>query len=281
MQHNGTSNALRKIQPASAYVGTSGWSYESWRDSWYREVPRAAWLAFCAQRFTGIEVNATFYRLQSRTTFRRWRDAVPTSFRFAIKAHHYLTHNKKLADPIPSIRLERSRAAGLGAKLAVVVWQLPQRAKRDLSRLESFGRALRSWSNVRHAIEFRNESWFDDEVAACLGRYGIAVCQSDAADWPLWSAVTTDLVYVRLHGHATTYASAYSDKELRSWASRVRHWLREGRDVHVYFDNDAFGNAPRDALRLIAMLPRYQRQNKTDPAAGASSDPTVFRAATS
>lgn len=247
----------RQRQPTGAnraYVGTSGWSYESWRDSWYDNVPRSAWLAFCAQRFTGIEVNATFYRLQSKATFERWRQTVPASFRFAMKAHHYLTHNKKLLDPLPSIRLERSRAAGLGAKLSAVVWQLPRRAQRDLVRLEGFARALRSWSTVRHAIEFRHESWFDDEVAACLERYDIAICQSDAADWPLWSAVTTDFVYVRLHGHATTYASAYSDAELRTWAVRVRNWLHEGRDVHCYFDNDALGNAPLDAMRLIAML---------------------------
>lgn len=256
------SAAGSRATSSRAYVGTSGWSYEAWRDSFYSGVRRSAWLAFCASRFTGIEVNATFYRLQSKATFQRWRQETPAWFRFAIKANHYLTHNKKLADPLPAIRLERSRAAGLGAKLAVVVWQLPHHFHRNLGRLERFARALRSWPNVRHAIEFRHESWFDEEVAACLRRHRIAVCQSDAADWPLWNAVTTDLVYVRLHGRAATYASAYTESDLRSWASRIRGWLREGRDVHVYFDNDALGHAPRDALRLIAMLPLEQRQGR-------------------
>jgi uncharacterized protein YecE (DUF72 family) len=237
-----------------AYIGTSGWSYEQWRNSFYEGTPRAKWLSFCAQRFTGIEVNATFYRLQSKETFRRWRSETPAHFRFAMKANHYLTHNKKLLDPVPAIRLERSRALGLGAKLAVVVWQLPQQMHRNLERFEHFAVALRNWPRVRHAVEFRHESWFDVEVANCLRRHRMAVCQSDAADWPLWNVVTTDLVYVRLHGREATYASAYSEQQLRSWANQIRRWLSEGSKVHVYFDNDALGHAPRDAQRLIAML---------------------------
>jgi len=80
------------------------------------------------------------------------------------------------------------------------------------------------------------------------------VCQSDAADWPLWDAVTTDFVYVRLHGHTLTYASNYSKAQIDAWAVRVKRWLREGRDVHLYFDNDAVGHAPRNALQLIERL---------------------------
>jgi uncharacterized protein YecE (DUF72 family) len=107
---------------------------------------------------------------------------------------------------------------------------------------------------VRHAIEFRHESWFDDDVAECLREHDLALCQSDAADWPRWDAVTTDFVYVRLHGHALTYGSKYSNAQIDRWASRVKRWLREARDVHLYFDNDAFGHAPRNALRLIDRL---------------------------
>jgi uncharacterized protein YecE (DUF72 family) len=239
---------------ARSFIGTSGWIYDSWRDDFYRDLPQEKWLRFCADRFTAIEINATHYRLQSVQTFRRWRAGTPAAFRFAIKAHRYLTHNKKLKDPLAPIRLERSRAAGLGDKLAVVLWQLPHNFHRNLERLEAFARALRAWPGPRHAIEFRHPSWFDAEVAACLSAHRIAVCQSDAADWPLWDAVTTDLVYVRLHGHVLTYASNYSERELRAWARNVRRWMREGRDVHVYFDNDAYGDAPRNALRLLALL---------------------------
>ncbi len=77
---------------------------------------------------------------------------------------------------------------------------------------------------------------------------------SDAADWPMWDMVTTDVVYIRLHGHTRTYASAYSTAALKRWARRAHGWLKERRDVHVYFDNDAEGAAPRDALRLIELV---------------------------
>lgn len=235
----------------SAYVGTSGWNYDSWRERFYGNRPKKEWLRFCAERFTAIEVNATHYRLQSKETFRRWRGETPPSFRFAVKAHRYLTHNKKLKDPLPSIALERVRASGLGPKLAAVLWQLPPNLHKNLERLEGFARALGRFRRVRHAIEFRHESWFDDEVAACLREHQLAVCQSDAADWPLWDAVTANFVYARLHGHTLTYGSNYSDVRIDAWAGRVKRWLREGRDVHVYFDNDAFGHPPRNALRLI------------------------------
>ena len=237
-----------------AFIGTSGWTYESWRDDFYGGRPAAEWLRLCAARFTAIEINATHYRLQGVETFRRWRDQTPPGFRFALKAHRYLTHNRKLDDPLPAIRLERDRAAGLGEKLAAVLWQLPSNFHRNLGRLEGFARALRAWRRPRHAIELRHPSWFDEEVAACLRAHRIAVCQSDAADWPLWDAVTTDLVYVRLHGHERTYASSYPEAALRAWARKVRRWTCEGRDVHVYFDNDACGYAPRNAARLLALV---------------------------
>ncbi|HVC12385.1 MAG TPA: DUF72 domain-containing protein [Burkholderiales bacterium] len=249
----------RASRQGCAYIGTSGWNYDAWRESFYACLPKKDWLRLYAGKFGALEVNATFYRLQSVATFRRWAAETPPGFRFAIKANRYLTHNKKLADPLPAVLLERGRAAALGAKLAVVVWQLPRNLHRDLGRLAGFARALARWRRARHAIEFRHPSWFNDEVAACLRAHRIANCLSDAADWPLWDAVTTDLVYVRLHGHELTYASAYPQAELRAWAVRVRRWLRQGRDVHLYFDNDAFGYAPRDALRLIALLRRPAR----------------------
>ena len=105
-------------------------------------------------------------------------------------------------------------------------------------------------------IEFRHPTWFNNEVASCLNYYRIANCISDAADWPLWEVVTTNLVYIRLHGHTRTYASAYRIASLKQWAAKIRRWLQSGKDVHVYFDNDAEGAAPQDAKRLIGLLSR-------------------------
>jgi uncharacterized protein YecE (DUF72 family) len=240
--------------PARAYIGTSGWDYDAWQDGFYRDQPKTQWLAACAQCFSGLEINATFNRLQRRETFQRWRDQTPPDFRFALKANRYLTHNRRLMEPVPCVVLQRDRASGLHGKLAAVLWQLPQTLQLNLRKLEAFARALQRWRSARHAIEFRHESWFDDEVADCLRRHRIAACQSDAADWPLWSAVTTDFVYVRLHGRSA--ASGYSEDQLRLWARRVRRWRREGLEVHVYFEDNAAGYAPRNALRLIELVER-------------------------
>jgi uncharacterized protein YecE (DUF72 family) len=239
-----------------AYIGTSGWNYKSWRKDFYDETPQNQWLRFCSQRFTGIEVNGTFYRLQEKSTFEKWRDQTPERFRFAIKGHRYITHNKKLLDVEESVIRCRKSASPLGKRLAAVVWQLPAFLKKDTERLEKFLDALRHWKSPRHAIEFRHKSWFDDEVAERLRRHAVAVCISDAPDWPIWEEVTTDLVYIRLHGHTRKYASSYSKHSLRKWAARIRDWLHENRAVHAYFDNDAEGAAPKNALTLLEMLGR-------------------------
>lgn len=243
-----------------AYIGTSGWSYAHWKDRFYAGVKRKDWLPFAASHFTGIEVNATFYRLQDKETFKRWHAATPADFRFAIKANRFVTHNKKLLDPAPSIKLERERANALREKLVVVLWQLPRTLKKNSERLEHFATALQRWPETRHAIEFRHPSWFDTEIADLLHHYRVAVCQSDASDWPLWDAVTTDLVYVRLHGHTQTYASAYSVAQLSHWAVRINGWLKQDRDVHVYFDNDAEAAAPANAQQLLALLGKHEQR---------------------
>jgi uncharacterized protein YecE (DUF72 family) len=237
-----------------AYIGTSGWNYNTWREHFYGNTPRKQWLRFCAERFTSIEVNGTFYRLQEKSTFKKWRDQTPEGFHFAVKGHRYVTHNKKLLDVEESMIRCRESASPLGKRLAAVVWQLPASLKKDIERLEKFVKNLQRWKSTRQAIEFRHKSWFDDEVAECLERHAIAVCMSDAPDWPMWEEVTTDVVYIRLHGHTRKYASSYSKPAIRKWATRIRHWLEENRAVHVYFDNDAEGAAPWNALTLLEML---------------------------
>lgn len=239
---------------ARAYIGTSGWCYSTWGD-FYRDTPATRWLEYCAERFTALEINASHYRLQSPETYRDWRQRVPDDFRFSVKAHRFLTHRKRLANLDEHLPLSRDRTRALGPKLAVVLWQLPARFRADLPRLRTFARMLsRRWTSVRHAIELRDASWFDDDTAALLAEHELAVCLSDAPDFPLWDRVTTDLVYVRLHGHTRKYASSYSRRSLVRWAGRIHDWLAENREVHVYFDNDAEGAAPRNAVALLDLV---------------------------
>ena len=239
-------------------IGTSGWDYPGWKDIFYAGVSKKKWLSHCSGKFTGIEVNATFYGMQKFSTFKRWHEETPPDFRFAIKGNKYLTHNKKLKDPEEPLFREKERALGLGEKLAAVLWQLPGNFKKNIVRLSLFAHQLSQWNETRHVIEFRHPSWFDNEVAECLSRNRIGICTSDAADWPMWDMMTTDLVYVRLHGHTRTYASAYETKELTHWGERVLEWHQKGYDVHVYFDNDAEGAAPYNAMQLLEIVRRHQ-----------------------
>jgi uncharacterized protein YecE (DUF72 family) len=170
-----------------------------------------------------------------------------------VKGHRFVTHYKRLRDCEASIARLRDQASHLGDKLAAVVWQLPASFTIDHARLDGFLGALAGW-RVRHAIELRHRSWFIPEVATQLRDAGVAVCMSDAPDFPMWREVTADFVYVRLHGHTRKYASSYSATSLRSWAANARRWADDGRDVFVYFDNDAEGHAVRNTLALAGLV---------------------------
>jgi len=236
------------------YIGTSGWSYAGWKTGFFAGIRSKDWLYYCAERFTALEINGTFYRQIKGETFARWRDSVPADFRFAIKGHRFLTHFKKLAPARESVERQRDHSAALGEKLAAVLWQLPSTLQKDLQQLEKFAHHLRVWPRVTHAFEFRHPTWFDSDVAAIMKRFSLSVCHSDAAIWPIWEAITSNVVYVRLHGNVVTYQSGYTDRELADWAAKTIQWNNEGLDVHVYFDNDAHGHAPYDAIKLIDLV---------------------------
>jgi uncharacterized protein YecE (DUF72 family) len=234
-------------------IGTSGWSYPEWRHGFYAGVPQRHWLAHCAARFTAIEVNATFYRRLAPEVIGRWHDETPAGFVFAVKGPRRITHMLRLKDAGAAVTDTRAMLAGLGAKLACVLWQLPASLHKNLGLLRAFARDLQGWPEPRHAFEFRSASWFDDETLAVLEENRLAVCISDSPRWPLWDAVASGLAYVRLHGHERLYVSPYGEAALRPWARRISEWLAEGIEVHVYFDNDVAGAAVADALLLIAM----------------------------
>jgi uncharacterized protein YecE (DUF72 family) len=242
-------------------VGTSGWSYRSWSKTVARGVPIKQRLPFFSQRYSALEVNGSFYRQIAPDTYRKWRDETPDAFRFALKGHRFVTHYKRLRDCGDSVARLREQAAGLGSKLAVVLWQLPAQFSFDEAgmegqrRLDDFLEVLSSrWPEVRHALEMRHQSWFRDDVKDRLAAARVAACWSDAPDFPMWDIVTTDLVYVRLHGHTRKYASRYSAASIRSWAERARAEAATGREVHIYFDNDAESAAVFDADALSGEL---------------------------
>src|SRR4029079_14465174 len=144
-----TSKPHTQTSLVSVYIVTSGWMYPRWRDGFYRDISKSRWLSHASHSFTGLEVNATFYRQQSEDTFRRWAAETPHGFRFAIKGHRFITHYKRLREVAESIERLPRPARGLGDKLDAVVWQLPADFRCDLDRLRSFLAELKSWPEVR------------------------------------------------------------------------------------------------------------------------------------
>ena len=238
----------------SSFVGTSGWHYDHWVGPFYpKDVDRKRLLDFYAQRFQTAEINNTFYQLPTERAVDDWRRHVPSGFVFACKASRYITHMKKLKDPSSGTRRFFDALQPLGRKRGPMLFQLPPRWGVDAQRLDDFLEAAPAAG--RYAFEFRDESWWTDEVYDILSRHNAAFCEYDLNGKRSPSQTTADFHYVRLHGPDGRYRGQYDGRTLAGWARRFEKWLA-GRDVYCYFDNDEAGYAPQDALRLKEMLER-------------------------
>jgi uncharacterized protein YecE (DUF72 family) len=264
-------------------VGLSGWRYREWRGRFYPQgLAQRRELEYVASRFDTVEINGSFYSLQRPASYQHWAASVPDDFVFAVKGGRYITHLRRLTAVETALaNFFASGLLALGPKLGPVLWQLPPGLRFDPERLEAFLAQLprttvdavrlarehdarfagRTWTEtdadrpVRHALEVRDETFRDPALLPLLQRYGMALVVADTAGrWPLLFDVTSDLVYVRLHGDVELYTSGYSEEALDVWASRVRQWAAAGLDVYVYFDNDVDAHAPFDAAGLARRL---------------------------
>jgi len=240
---------------ARVRVGCSGFMYDHWRGVFYPGgLPKREWFRHYTGVFDTVELNVTFYRLPKRETFEGWYGRSPRGFSFSIKGSRYITHVKRLEGTEEALARFFEPALNLKEKLSVVLWQFPPGFGPGLSRLGRFLHLLREYGGVRHAFEFRHPGWIVPEVTSILREEGHALCM---ADWPGFLdelPETADFVYIRRHGHGGRYDSCYSADELRKDAARVRRYLKKGLDVYIYFNNDAFGYAPRNATELKEML---------------------------
>jgi uncharacterized protein YecE (DUF72 family) len=239
---------------AAIRIGTSGWTYDSWRGALYPpKLAKKDWLRFYGTQFSSAEINASFYRTPTLEAVRAWREQTPHGFVFAWKASKFITHWKRLTEKCDnSIALMVTRLKPLGPKAGIVLFQLPPRFVKNAERLESFLKMLPR--RYRYAFEFRHTSWYDDDVFDILRKRKVALCISDHADAPAPWLTTSPHVYVRGHGPSGRYHSSYPEPTLRRWADAIMAWQAEGRDVFVYFDNDQKAAAPGDAERLIRMI---------------------------
>jgi uncharacterized protein YecE (DUF72 family) len=283
-------------------VGISGWTYTPWRGNFYpRGLPQKLELAYASRRFNALEVNGTFYSLQRPSSFRAWYEQSPAGFLFALKGGRYITHMRKLRDAAqPLANFLASGLLCLREKLGPILWQFPPFMPFKEDRFREFfdllprdttelaraakrhgaflkGRVeLEPGANrpVRHAVEFRHESFMSDRFVALLREFNVALVIADVASkFPTAEDVTADWVYVRLHGSRRMYASGYTPREIHAWSERVRAWAKgsepadarrigpksarssKGRDVFIFFDNtDVKLRAPVDARNMAAEL---------------------------
>jgi uncharacterized protein YecE (DUF72 family) len=282
-------------------IGISGWRYAPWRGVFYPEkLPQRRELEYASRMVATIEINGSFYSLQSPDFYADWHDATPDDFVFSVKAPKYITHVRRLKDiETPLANFFANGVFELKQKLGPILWQFPPMLPFKPDRFEAFfaqlphdteaaaeiaahhddrveGRmslAIDKKRRLRHAVEIRHPSFNDPAFIALLRKYRIALVVADTAGkWPLLEDLSSDFVYVRLHGDKELYASGYSDAALDRWAHRIRAWSegtqvadarrasaidaarRAKRDVFVYFDNDVKVHAPYDAATLMRKL---------------------------
>jgi uncharacterized protein YecE (DUF72 family) len=287
---------------ADIRIGISGWRYAPWRGVFYpKDLPQRAELEYAAGIFPTIEINGSFYSLQRPQAYQTWYEQTPADFVFAVKGPRYITHMLKLKDCGQALaNFLASGVFNLREKLGPILWQLPPNLSYKPDRMEEFfsllpqdteqalsiARRRARWlkgrvrlsigSNrpIRHALEFRHPSFMDASLVQLLRRRRIALVVAETAGlWPQAHDVTSDFLYLRLHGDTELYRSGYSDEALSRWARRIDVWHRgkepgdaikivgdrvppeRKRDVYCFFDNtDAKLRAPFDAQTLMTKL---------------------------
>lgn len=282
-------------------IGISGWTYPPWRGVYFpQDLPQKKELEYAAHHFASIEINGSFYSLQRPSSYQAWYEAAPRDFVFAVKGSRFITHLRRLKDVrAPLSNFFASGVLCLREKLGPLLWQFPPNFRFDRERLVDFfnllprdtqaaaklarkhdarvkGRARTKADRkrpLRHAMEVRHPSFETEEFIELLREHDIGLVVADTAGkWPFLEDVTSNFIYVRLHGDAELYRSGYTDAALDAWARKVRSWAagrtpasakrigsrvrpkKSGRDVYVYFDNDAKVHAPFDALSLAHKL---------------------------
>ncbi len=239
---------------ADIRIGTSGWHYKHWCGPFYAVKTPASRMFNCyQQQFDTVELNNSFYRLPSEAALKSWFESTPDNFVFAAKASRYITHRKRLSDPQNAIDHFFTRMEGLGKKLGPILFQLPPRWHANPERLENFLQALPH--RRQYAFEFRDPSWNQEATYAILRRYRAAYVITEIAGYRSPELLTSDFVYVRLHGPGEkAYQGDYREDQLAAWANKIRIWAQTLRSIYVYFDNDQSGFAAKDALQLRALM---------------------------
>jgi uncharacterized protein YecE (DUF72 family) len=227
------------------YVGTSGYSYKEWKGSFYPEkIPAKEMLRYYSERLSTVEINATFYRMPQPSMLENWKEQVPSTFRFSLKAPQRITHFKRLKETDEETKYFLDTASLLGNQLGVVLFQLPPNMQKDLPRLESFLAQLPS--ATRAAFEFRHPTWFDDDVLDFLQSQNRALVVSDTDDMPTTHIdKTADWGYLRLR------RVNYSEEILAEWLGRIR--AQDWKETFLFFKHEDAGTGPKLAAQFLEL----------------------------
>ena len=229
------------------YCGTSGFAYPTWKPGFYPDkLPSAKFLSYYATRLNAVEINYTYRRIASASTFEKWLEATGPAFMFLPKAHMKITHSLKLKDAEEFTRfflesLEPLRAAG---RLGPILFQLPPSFKADLERLAEFVRLLPKTS--KYVFEFRNASWFNEDVYKILREANVGLCQAENESMETPHVLTADFVYLRLR------KPDYSESELAEIQRRVQQYLRNGYTTYAIFKHEETPAGAVYAERLLS-----------------------------
>ena len=263
-------------------IGISGWRYPGWRGDWYpRGVPQREELEYSSRRLNSIELNGSFYSLQRPQNYLAWYAQTPDEFTFAVKGARFITHLKRLQNVETAVaNFFASGVLALRDKLGPILWQLPERHAFDADQLERFFALLprttsqalsvarkhdarvddRAWLEpqperpLRHALEARHPEFIGEQVAELSAPTMSRPWARIPCRRPQNRDLTSDFVYVRLHGAEELYSSGYTSESLDAGAADIVEWSGSGHDVYVYFDNDMKVRAPFDAMALAARL---------------------------
>jgi uncharacterized protein YecE (DUF72 family) len=235
------------------HVGVGGWTYEPWRGTFYpKGLPHARELEFASRALTAIEINGTYYRLQSRASFEKWARETPDGFVFTLKASRYCTNRTKLADAGDSIAKFLGQGLTiLGDKLGPILWQFMPTKKFDPEDFGAFLKLLpdkQEGVRLRHAVEVRHESFRDPAFVELARKVGAAIVFADSPDYPAFADLTSDFVYARLQDTREEEPTGYDASAIERWTAICRQWAEgeQPRDL-PYISDKAAPEEPRDA----------------------------------
>lgn len=264
-------------QAGSIRVGVGGWTFEPWRGVFYPQgLKHKDELAYMVSRLTAIEINATYYSLQTPRTFAKWREATPEGFKFTLKGSRFATNRRELAGAEQAVgRFIGQGLSELGDRLGPIFWQFSPTKRFEPDDFAAFLALLPRSADglaLRHAVEVRHDSFMTPEFPALLRRHDVACVFAHHAAYPEMADVASDFVYARLQKGSDEIPTAYPTADLNRWAARLKTWAEGGepdglnkadpsatperkpRDVFAFIIHEGKVRAPHGAMELIARI---------------------------